>query len=302
MRPFLILTVIVTLRAFAAGDSDAQAQSAMAAAAAAPDDARIAFAPDAAKKNERNEKTELYIKSFSGDADAKKKWSAMKAPARTALLADLAKESEESVARSHAIRELATLSPSEDPDGAGLAALAQVAVLEKEGALRTLARNGLVVRNDDRTAKLLVPALGHQNALVQDNAAAALNAIGGPKVFEVIIEHWKETWGPGNRANAYFGEQHSYVADYDINGDSYAPVVRTFMTGVCLDVKSLKIEGDIYYKTIRELAPQELKDLKLADNPNAWEKWVNKERAQLAADAEAKRRAARAALSEVQDE
>ena len=268
----------------------------------ANEDLRIAFSPDAAKKNEWSEKTDLYLRVIAGVADAKKTWGAMTSEARTAFLADLARESEESLARTHAIRELATMSPGEDPKGAGLNALAYLSMTEKDGSLRALSRNGLAARNDDRAAGILVKGLESKSVLVRDNAAVAMNAMGGPKVFEVIIEHWKEFWGAGARANVFIGQQRSYVADYDINGDSYDPVVRTVMTGICLDVKSLKVEGDIYYKTIRELAPQDLKDLKLGANPAGWEKWLDRERTQLAIDGEARRRVAKAAISEVQDE
>jgi hypothetical protein len=263
------------------------------------DDFRIAITADAAKKNEHSEKLELYSKCHAGDAASRKKWENLKRSDRTAILADVACEPGESPVRSQAIKELATQSPSEDPEGTALVALAQCAVKEKDGALRALARNGLAARQDERTAKLLVPALGHDNVLIRDNAAAALKAVGGPRVFEVIIEHWKEFWGPGNRGYVFIGQQRSYVSDYDINGDSYDPVVRTFMTGVCLDVKSLKVEGDIWYKTIREIAPD---DVKLPENPAAWQKWVDKDRMKLAVDADKKRDVARAALAGIEDE
>ena len=263
------------------------------------DDLRIAYSKDAAKKNDHDEKLELYRGTLAGNSAAKKTWSALKTADRTEVLADLAKSSGESPARTHAIKDLSTLSPSEDPDGKALTALAQVAVAEKDGALRALARAGLAMRQDDRTPKLLVPALCGGNVLVRDNAAAALKAVGGPRVFEVIIEHWKEFWGEGNRGFVFIGQQRSYVSDYDINGDSYDPTVRTFLTGICLDVKCLKVEGDIWYKTIREIAPD---DVKLPENPAAWQKWVDKDREKLAIDAEKKRDAAREALAAVRDE
>lgn len=263
------------------------------------DEIDIAYSKDAAKKNERDARIELYRKSLDGNETAKQAWSALRSTVRTETLADLAQTSEETPARTHAIRELSQLSPSEDSDGKVLAALAHVAVAEKDGKIRALARNGLCARQDERTAKLLVPALGADNVLVRDNAAAALKAVGGPRVFEVIIEHWKEFWGPGNRGYVFIGQQRSYVADYDINGDSYDPVVRTFMTGVCLDVKSLKVEGDIWYKTIREIAPE---DVKLPENPAAWQKWVDKDRDKLAADAKKKSEAARLMLADAHDE
>lgn len=256
----------------------------------------IAATPNAAKKAERDAKIGLYRQSVSGDKDAKKSWEALQSTLRTSLLAELALTNEETPARTSAIRQLSGISPSDDPKGEAVSALATVAVAEKDGSVRALARNGLAADRDDRAPKLLADGLAKDDDLIRANAADALRAFGGPKVFEVIIEHWRETWGAGGRANCFFARQQAYVAGYNINGDSYDPEVRTFLEGVCLDVKSLKVERDIYYKTIREIAPD---DVKIGANPDAWEKWLNKERPKLAQDAEKKRDAALAALEAV---
>ena len=55
------------------------------------------------------------------------------------------------------------------------------------------------------------------------------------------------------RAHMFVARQQSYVADYDINGDSYAPVVRQFLEGVVLDVKPI-VSADRRYVTI-EMRP-----------------------------------------------
>jgi hypothetical protein len=253
----------------------------------------IAATPAAAKKAEREAKIGLYRQSVSGDKESKKSWEALKSDLRISLLSELAVAGEESPARTSAIRQLTSISPAEDPKGEAVAALATVAVSEKDGSLRALARNGLAADRDDRAPKLLVDGLAKEDELARGNAADALRAIGGPRVFEVIIEHWRESWGAGARAHCVFARQQSYVADYNINGDAYDPEVRSFMEGVCLDVKSLKIERDVYYKIIREVAPD---DVKVGANPDAWERWVNRERPKLAQDADKKREAALAAL------
>src|SRR5947207_2280889 len=83
-------------------------------------------------------------------------------------------------------------------------------------------------------AKMLVTAMQIDDALIKANTLEAMKELGGPRVLEVIIEHWKQYWGPSARDHIFVGQQRSYIADYDISGDSYDPVVRSFMTGVVL--------------------------------------------------------------------
>ncbi|HYF49277.1 MAG TPA: HEAT repeat domain-containing protein [Planctomycetota bacterium] len=247
---------------------------------------RIQLSPDAKKKADNTERVDLYYKMHSGDEKARKKWVKLKPAERTRALADVALAKEESAERRKAIKELGQLSPSEDPDAEGVAALAKLAVADSDGGIRALSRKAIAARDDERVLAPLATALKHKDALVRGNAAAAMRELGGPRIFEVIIEHWKETWGPGPRAHCFFGQMRSYVADYDISGDAYDPVVRSFMTGVVLDVKSLRVEGDIYYITIREVAPD---DVKLPNNPAAWKEWLDKERDKIAEDGRKKR-------------
>jgi len=55
------------------------------------------------------------------------------------------------------------------------------------------------------------------------------------------------------RAHMFIARQQSYVADYDISGDSYDPVIRQFLVGVVLDVKPI-VSSDRRYVTL-ELRP-----------------------------------------------
>jgi len=248
-------------------------------------DLRIQLSPEARKKADGSDRVELYHKMLSGDEKARKKWHKLKPAERTRALSAVALHKDASLDRNKAIKELGLQSHSDDPDAEGVAALARLAVADSDGGTRALARKAIAARNDERVLAPLATALKHNDALVRGNAAAALKALGGPRIFEVIIEHWKETWGPGPRAHCFFGQMRSYIADYDISGDAYDPVVRSFFTGVVLDAKSLRVEGDIYYITIREVAPE---DVKLPNNPAAWKEWLDKERDKLAEDGKRK--------------
>jgi hypothetical protein len=106
--------------------------------------------------------------------------------------------------------------------------------------------------------------------------------IGGPRIFEVIVEHWKEIWGASPRDHTFIGQQRSYIADYDVSGNSYDPVVKTFMTGVVLDAKVIKVEADLYYVWIRDVTGER----NVAKDPAAWERWIAKENTRLAKEAE----------------
>jgi len=249
----------------------------------------VRLKPDAALKALRKEQLDLYRNAVAGDERALKAWQALKPATRTSLLAELAAAKEESPARTRAIRELARLAPSDDPDSLGLLALARVAVAEGDGTLRALARTGLAARDDARVPAWLLQVVERSDELVRANAVAALKAIGTPRVFEVIIEHWKETWGASPRDHCFFGNSRSYIANYEVSGSSYDPVVRNFFTGVVLDAKVVRVEGDIYFITIREVAPE---DVKLPNDPAAWEKWLLQERDKLAKLAALKRAAA----------
>jgi len=55
------------------------------------------------------------------------------------------------------------------------------------------------------------------------------------------------------RAHMFVARQQSYVADYDISGDTYDPVIRQFLSGVVLDVRPI-VSADRRYVTM-ELRP-----------------------------------------------
>jgi hypothetical protein len=269
--------------------------SVMAAQAAAEnDEISIAASPAAVREVERNEKIDIYRQVCKGDDEARKKWNDLSSGQRTLLLSHLAIKNEQSEPRKLAIQALAKMSPSDDPDKTSVVALARVAVAEKDASLRALARNGLIARQDDCTPALLEAVLHNADADIHSNAIAALRGIGGPRIFEVIIEHWRESAGPGPRGHIFSGQQRSYIKDYDVSGAVYQPVVSSFLTGVVLDCKMEHYEGDSYKYWIHEIAPD---DAKIADNPAAWQKWLDKERPKLADEAKKKRAAAVAALN-----
>ena len=261
-----------------------------------PPDERIGFSPDAAKLAAREAKLDIYRKAVNGDSAALKAWTEMTGTQRAGILSELAVNDEQSDARRQALRELVSVSSSDDPENRATLALARAACADKNAETRDLARTALTARHDDATPALLEAVAYHDDVEIRNNAAAAMKAFGGPRIFEVIIEHWKWSCGPGPHNHIFQGTQRSYVGDYDVAGAVYKPVTRTFLTGVVLDTKIQHIDGDSYYTTIREVAP---------DDPNlpkndiaAWQKWLEDERHTLVEAEKQKKAAALAALKQ----
>ncbi|MEI6235093.1 MAG: HEAT repeat domain-containing protein [Planctomycetota bacterium] len=248
----------------------------------AAEEPRIGLSPLAEKKAQLDANIASFKAHVDGSTDTRKSWDELNAEDRTRAMAAVAWSKEKSTYREKAIRALARISPSSDADGTALKALASVAVAEGDGSLRALARKALTAEDDKRAPKLLAKALEVNDPLVKNNAIEALRDIGGPRVFEVIVEHWKEIWGEGPRGYVFIGTQRSYISDYDISGSSYDPVVKSFLTGAVLDAKVVRVEADVYYLWIREVTGER----KLPNDPAAWNRWIKKNEAQLTKQAE----------------
>lgn len=278
MLKILALTILFALTAAAAAD-----------VAAGSADVRIGLSPSGEKSAKLDANLEICRKILTANSEAaQEKWAELSAAERNDALAGVAWSKDDPKLRERAVRMLARQSPSDDKDANGLKALASVAVAEGDGTLRNVARKALAARDDKRTADLLVGAMQIDDPLIKSNTIEAMKDIGGKRVFEVIIEHWKEFWGPSARDHVFIGTVRSYIGDYDISGNSYDPVVRSFMTGVVLDAKVLKVEADIYYVWIREITG----DRKLPNDPLAWERWMKKSEPELAKKAAALKAAA----------
>ena len=251
------------------------------AAEAPKDEVRIGLSAGTTSDERTAAAIDWFKVAVSGGRDSMVNWDSLSPEERNDALAKLAYSKADPSLREKAIRRLALISPSADKEGKAVAALAGVAVVEGDGTLRELARRALAARDDKRTANVLVAGLRLEDPILKSNVVATMKAIGGPRIFEVIVEHWKEIWGAGPRDSMFVGVQRSYIADYDISGNSYDPVIKTFMTGVVLDAKIVKVEGDLYYVWIREITGER----DVAKDPVAWEHWILKNSPRLAKEA-----------------
>lgn len=220
---------------------------------------------------------DVFRRKSAGDEAAIREWKKLKIGDRVTALSRVLAYSPVPL-RKKALGEIAELSREDDPDGKALPTVVEAAVQDPDADVRGLARKQVIQRDDARIARLLIRNFRKRGPIEQRRVVEALKAMGGPKVFKVVIEHWREMWGPGPRAHMFVARQQSYVADYEISGDSYDPVVRQFLVGVVLDVKSLMAYADIYLvKVLREMTGQNHgHDLK------AWRGWWKEEQKKAA--------------------
>ncbi|MCZ7647580.1 MAG: HEAT repeat domain-containing protein [Planctomycetota bacterium] len=212
--------------------------------------------------------TDLFRRVVREDAGAKAEWNRLDANLRARALAQVLLYAKEDL-RLKAAGELAELTGDDDPSRQALPALVRAALRDENEAVREAAWKQVAARHAGEAPKLLVPHLRAKDPEVRGRAVKALRALDAPRVYEAIVEHWRESWGAGPRAYMFVARQQAYVADYEISGDSYDPVVRTFLVGAVLDVKPLQAWADLYViKFLREVSGQDAgNDLK------AWRNW-----------------------------
>jgi hypothetical protein len=225
---------------------------------------------------------DLFRRKSSGDVAAAREWEKLKAGDRVLALARVLSFSPLPL-RKKALAEIADLSREDDPEGEALPAVIEAAIQDPDADVRNQATQQMVRQADERIARLLIRNFRKRGPIEQRRVVDALKAMGGPKVLKVVIEHWRDMWGPGPRAHMFVARQQSYVADYEISGDSYDPVVRQFLVGVVLDVKSLLAYADIYLvKILREMTGRNH-----GNDLQAWRRWWKEEQRKAALAQEA---------------
>ena len=224
---------------------------------------------------------DLLRRSTTGDESAQRTWQALPERTRTWALAR-ALESGQEALRRRALEEL-----SREEHGTREAALAQTArlalakaaVQESNAALRAQAQQAWLVHAKSggrEAAEEMAQGLDVENPLVQKRAFEALKAAGGNGVLEVLITKITRRWGKFARGHILIAQQRSYVADYDVSGAVYDPVVRSFLTGVVLDTQILEVQVTQYIvEELRRLGANH----EVIRQPKEWENFVQKKRA-----------------------
>lgn len=225
----------------------------------------------------------LYRKVAGKDPVALRVWTELPTAERTRTLAEVARMAAPPL-RLTALRELRTLSTAEDPEGRVLPALVDAALTEKNEKIRGTAREELAHRDRRAVSEKVVGRMEHGDEIERKRGEDVLRAVGGLEPVEVLIEHWRYTWGPGPRAHVIFARQRSYIADYNISGDSWDPVVRRFLVGTVLDVKPLRAFAEHYIvKVLRHLTGKNF-----GTDREAWRRWLLEQRARRPASPKAR--------------
>lgn len=220
---------------------------------------------------------ELLRKDLDGDQPAHEAWVALDERLRMRALAQAAEGGQEKLRR-RAAEELkaAELTGLEEADRAAVRkALARVTIAENDDAIRAdalAAWKKLVAADEPAAVREMAEGLERPNAIEQRRAFGALRAVGGPGVLQVLIRKITKRWGRIGRAHILIAEQRSYIADYDVSGATFDPVIRSFLTGVVLDSEILAVEMSHY--VVEQLRAMGARDAQLAD-PAAWQRFLD---------------------------
>lgn len=229
-----------------------------------PDDLKIALNAEQALLRH----TDLFRRVTREEAEAQKEWGALDEKTRARALGQVMSYAKEDL-RLQAVKALSELTGDGDPVQEALGALVNAALRDTDAKVRDAAGAEVLAQRPAGVEKAVVKHLRAKDPEGRARAVKMLEALKGPRVFEAVIEHWRETWGAGPRAHMFVAQQRAYVADYEISGDSYDPVVRTFLSGVVLDVKPLMAWADIYIvKLMREMTGEDR-----GADVGAWRRW-----------------------------
>ncbi|MCK6470756.1 MAG: hypothetical protein L6R28_03320 [Planctomycetes bacterium] len=244
------------------------------------DEVEVALAPETAALRH----TDTFRKVVSGNERAKEAWAALKPSERLEALGRIVKYAQADLRRP-ALAELKAFSAEQDPEGRVTPALVEMAIRDADAKIRDEAVQEIAAKKDDeRVPEMLLKGIRQREPEEQRRALRALAALPPARVQRVVIEHWREIWGPGPRAHMVVARQQSYIADYEISGDSYDPIVRSFLIGVVLDVKPLMVYADHYILRILEDAA----GARVGKDLGAWNKWWDEEKRRQREAAEAK--------------
>jgi hypothetical protein len=264
----------------------APVEAAKAVAVQAPaktgEDVKIAFSPKGKMQEEARKDfigNEVFRKTVEGDEAAAAKWQKLPAEARVATLARAAENAHRPL-RKRALEELAALSEGdlESPESKKLQrqALAKASVHECVDDMRDNAMKawlGAAKRDGRKAVEEMGNALDLDNPMEQGRALKNLQAVGGNDVVEVLITKIEMRWGKFPRSHMVVATQRSYIADYDVSGSAYDPVVRSMLTGVVLDVQILEVMITKYI--IEELRRLGADDAAL-HGPQQWKAFLKK--------------------------
>ncbi|MCZ7647581.1 MAG: hypothetical protein M5U26_20375 [Planctomycetota bacterium] len=243
--------------------------------------AQASGAPAALDAANVQEALDLLRKAQAGDEQAQRAWEARPAGTRVRALAAALDGGSEALRR-RAVKELdgQELSGLEDElaRAAARTALARATLLEPREDLRERAREAWVeeARAAGKPAlEEVAQGLRAGNPVEARRAFEALKAAGGRAAAEVLVTKVVRRWGRGPRGHFMYALQRSYIADYDVSGAVFDPVIKSYFEGVVLDNRVLGIEIVDY---LIEFLRAEGAGDEVLKNPAAWPAFIQAER------------------------
>ena len=222
---------------------------------------------------------DLFRLSQGGDPGAKTRWVSLPVERKVVALARVLVSSRKEL-RHEAIRILADMKDTSLEAATSLnlsRALGYAAVKEDDQAMRGTARTAWarLARENDSAVDEMVPALDFKNVMEAGRAFEALKDAGGAGVVEALVTKTTERWGKFARSHILIGTQRSYIADYDVSGAVYDPVIKSYLTGVVLDTQILEVVIETYIvEQLRALGA----GADVIRTPKLWKEFVQKKR------------------------
>lgn len=255
---------------------------------ASPPAFTIALSPSGEASNKAKQllnDLDLLRRSTAGNENAQRSWERLSAERQVGALARALEGGHETLRR-RAVKELPEAFTAELNDEArrtAVRALVQAAVRDTIDDVRGKARRAWEdqARGEGAEAKRAIREMGEgldlKNPIEKRRAFEALKGVGGRGVLEVLITKTTTRWGKGPRGHIMIARQRSYIADYDVSGAVFDPVIRSFIVGVVLDTRALAIEMIHYViEEIRRLGASEA----VQKDPELWADFVKRKRAE----------------------
>lgn len=170
--------------------------------------------------------------------------------------------------------------------------LVRRALFDQDEAVRAASVAAAKQIGDANLAAPFVKALGSQTPEVRMHAAQALGEIGDVRGVRYIVYRLEAYGGGSGRNYSFFGNQLSYIQDFDVEVAQTAfiadPQVGTVQEGISLDVQIVGtqvvqewVEREVMYTSLRRLTGAT--DVK--NDPGAWAAWWRENGPQLEASA-----------------
>ena len=183
-------------------------------------------------------------------------------------------------AKSEPVRLLAAKELGRLADRRALKPLVRRALLDPSEDVRNASIDAAKAIGDANLIAPMVKALASESSDVRKNAASGIARVGDVRGIKVLIWRLEAHGGTGQRVNSFFGNQLTYIQDFDVEVAQTAfiadPIVGVLQEGIVLDVQIHSVDTEITW-TEREVIHGAIGRLTGAtdvkNEPGAWAAW-----------------------------